>query len=231
MSVSVEAPAWSLDLVGRPALIEGGRVLTMVSAARGLGVFTDYEPGRELTGAELVALPVTGECVEVQDGSESVSGQWLGLVSEGPSVGHVDAFVLCGGSVRQVRAEAPEADARQSVTGPADEGQRVALSALLAEARSHYQTRARQEARMETLVEDAHRFADDSDLCERFDDFMGEHGLPRRSRDFEVRVEVTATLHLTRPGASLDDVIDELSTDEVFDALTRDVIQFNAEDY
>lgn len=44
------------------------------------------------------------------------------------------------------------------------------------------------------LVEDAHQMANEKDLCGEFDDFMEEHGLPRRMKTFEVTVQFTGTI-------------------------------------
>lgn len=43
----------------------------------------------------------------------------------------------------------------------------------------------------------AHRWADDNKLGLIFDEFMEEHGLPARLRDWTVNVEVPITLELT----------------------------------
>lgn len=53
------------------------------------------------------------------------------------------------------------------------------------------------EARMKALVADAHRWADDNKLGLIFDEFMEEHGLPARLRDWTVKVEVPITLEFT----------------------------------
>ena len=53
------------------------------------------------------------------------------------------------------------------------------------------------EARMKALVADAHRWADDNKLGLIFDEFMEEHGLPGRPRDWIVKVEVPITLEFT----------------------------------
>lgn len=50
---------------------------------------------------------------------------------------------------------------------------------------------------MEALVADAHQWADENELCSAFDDFMEEHGLPARLRDWTVKVEVPITLEFT----------------------------------
>lgn len=52
---------------------------------------------------------------------------------------------------------------------------------------------ARHARQVDKLVEDAHSWADENDLCSRFDDFMVEHDLPPRDRDFDVEVKVTLT--------------------------------------
>ena len=53
------------------------------------------------------------------------------------------------------------------------------------------------EARMKALGAYAHRWADDNKLGLIFDEFMEEHGLPARLRDWTVKVEVPITLELT----------------------------------
>lgn len=53
------------------------------------------------------------------------------------------------------------------------------------------------EARMKALVADAHQCADDNKLGLIFDEFMEEHGLPARKKDWTVKVEVPITLEFT----------------------------------
>lgn len=50
---------------------------------------------------------------------------------------------------------------------------------------------------MEALVADARQWADENELCSAFDEFMEEHGLPARLRDWTVKVEVPITLEFT----------------------------------
>nr|DAV81469.1 MAG TPA: hypothetical protein [Caudoviricetes sp.] len=50
---------------------------------------------------------------------------------------------------------------------------------------------------MEALAADAHQWADNNELCSAFDEFMEEHGLPARPRDWTVKVEVPITLEFT----------------------------------
>jgi hypothetical protein len=55
------------------------------------------------------------------------------------------------------------------------------------------------------LVEDAHQTATDRDWCGEFDDFMEDHGLPRREREWEVTVQATVTVTRTVTASSEDD--------------------------
>ncbi|MFF0818627.1 hypothetical protein ACFYVR_26290 [Rhodococcus sp. NPDC003318] len=66
--------------------------------------------------------------------------------------------------------------------------------------------RERRESWLESLVSDAHEWADSNSLCGEFDRFMDEHGLPGRDRDYEVTVDVTVTtrLTITRTASSAD---------------------------
>lgn len=232
MSVSVDAPAWSLDLEGRPALIEAGRLLTTVTAVRGRDVFTAHEPGTALSADEVVTLPVIGESVVAVSGGREVRGCWLGMVVERASGGPFEAFLLAGGEVARVCFEPSQVEARRVVLAPACADAWEAMAALLSEARKHAQTRSANAERIDTLVQDAMAYADEHDLCERFDDFMEAHDLPRRSRDFDLAIDVTTTVRFTRPGASVHAAIESLTREEVFRAIEMDGIDYTArEDY
>ena len=52
--------------------------------------------------------------------------------------------------------------------------------------------------------------------------------MPRRSRDYQLLVEVTATVYLSRSATSEDNAIDSLTTQEVFDLLTVQSIDYEA---
>ncbi|HLS46851.1 MAG TPA: hypothetical protein VK045_15595 [Ornithinicoccus sp.] len=56
--MAAEAPAWSIDLVGRPAVVD--EEITTVTALRGTEVFTASEPGTGREAETVVVLPVTG---------------------------------------------------------------------------------------------------------------------------------------------------------------------------
>ena len=93
-----------------------------------------------------------------------------------PSQGPADAYI---------RAEKAEADVAywKAKAGEAENR----LKAL----------EAKHAADMQALVADAHQWADDNELCSTFDEFMEEHGLPARLRDWVVQVEVPITLEFT----------------------------------
>ncbi len=230
MTVSVESPTSSVDLVGRPAVLKDGGVMTTVTAVRGFDVFTAREPGQARPGGDVVTLPVVGELV---DDGDAVRGYWLGLLEDAAvcADGRLEASVLSGSEVRTVSVEPSRVDARRVVTGRATEGERAAMSALLAEARAHRRTQQAHQARIDRLVEDAHEWADDNSLCTRFDDFMDEHSLPRRSRDYDLRVEVRATVYLTRTGTDADNAAESLTREDVFAAISADDISWDAEEH
>lgn len=50
-----------------------------------------------------------------------------------------------------------------------------------------------------SLVEDAHRWADENSLCGVFDQFMRKHELPPRRREYQAPATVTLTLNLAVP--------------------------------
>lgn len=50
-----------------------------------------------------------------------------------------------------------------------------------------------------TLVEDAHQWADNNNLCGEFDHFMRDHDLPPRRREFKAPASVTLTVELPVP--------------------------------
>lgn len=227
--VVVDAPAWSVDLIGRPAFMVADQRVTEIASTRGCGVFTVNEPHREMSDTEVVALPVLGEFLRTWNGSRDVDGHWLGLCPEGAVGGRLTGLVMEGAQVQRVSFEPGQVDARRVVTGRAGEGERSAMAAVLAEALAHERTKQAHESRIARLVEDAHAEADSRDWCGEFDDFLERAGLPRRSRDYLLRVEVTATLYVTHEGVSEDAAIDSLTKQEVFDLLKAEQIDVEAE--
>lgn len=93
------------------------------------------------------------------------------------------------------------------------------------------------EARLGRIVVAAHGYADQYDLCERFDDFMESQGLPPRSRDFVVEVDATVRVRVSMSARNGDaaagkvddyaiaDAIQEMSRETLYHAIQdRDVV-------
>ena len=220
---------FGIDLVGRPAVVD--HELTTVATVEGGEVFTVLEPGQGRGAEEVTTLPVAGEFVEIADViPEAVNGCWLGPVEQGPRLGeHLTALVLVDSSVREVVMPVTMADARRIVrAGTVKDG--TALEALLAEARAHRCTQRKHSRWVDQLVAEAHEEADDRGWCEEFDSFMQRAGLPRRTRDYDLCVEVTATVRVTRCASSAEEAIDGLTREDVWDAIGADNIEWSAEE-
>ena len=86
------------------------------------------------------------------------------------------------------------------------------VSDALAQAREQGRRQAETEAqqRLDALVADAHEWAEEHELCERFDRFCREHGLREREYDVTVRVTLSVPVSLTLP--STDDVEDTFTS-------------------
>lgn len=157
-TMAAEAPPWSTDLVGRPAVVD--HEITTVTALRGTQVFTAREPGTAREAETVVMLPVTGEIVEIPDvlpKGETVTGYWLGTVEQGSRVHEAfSVLVLSDATVHQLVVPVAKADARQVVKARATEGEQSAMVALLGEARAHIRTRRDHAAWVDRLVADAH---------------------------------------------------------------------------
>ena len=90
-----------------------------------------------------------------------------------PSQGPADAYIRAEKAEADVaywKAKAEEAEARESAL------------------------KEKHEADMEALAADAIQWAEEHELCSAFDDFMEEHGLPTRLRDWTVKVTMPVTL-------------------------------------
>ena len=228
-TMAAEAPVWSIDLVGRPAVVD--HEMTIVTALRGTEVFTAREPGIGREAESVVMLPVTGEFVEIAEvmpSGEAVKGYWLGPVETGGRVHETfSVLVLSESKVQRLVMPVAKADARQLVKGRASEGERAAMGALLTEARAHNCTRRDHEAWCDRLVSEAHSEADDRQWCGEFDDFMARVGLPRRSRDYDLEVEVSATVRVTLTATSEEEATDALTREDVWAALGEDNITWD----
>ncbi|WP_043650828.1 hypothetical protein [Cellulosimicrobium cellulans] len=220
------APTWSIDLIGRPAIRDGER--TTITAVRGEHIYTADTPGVARAANELVALPVLGEHVRTAGGT---TGYWIGTLDDEPVPACVlRTVILCDNRIQTFDLNVAYLDARTVVDGRASEGERAAMGALLTTHLAHLATIREHRQWIDTLTADAHEHADDQQWCEQFDDFMDEHGLARRARDYELRVQVTATVYLSRNAVSLDAAIDALDGDTLLAALAADDLAWDAEE-
>lgn len=218
-----EVPVGSSDLIGRLAWREHAGMLTSVVAADEATTRTADAPGRDLARGEVVVLPALGEGVLVMDGDVQVQGTWLGLADEYFPGASAEVLLLCAGEVTTASVALSACDARAVVTAPATAGtpgSEALLGALLATARSAHRARRTAEERVDALISDAHEYADRHSLCSDFDDFMEDHGFPRRTREIELTVNITATIYLTRCAENADDAIESVLTSEVMERLT-----------
>lgn len=229
MSVVVEIQAREVALSDRPAFVVEGHRFTQIIGADGEGVRTDVEPGRVLLRDEVAALPVLGEFVETRNEEGPVRGWWLGEGVPRMSGDRLAVMVLSGQEVRRVLLEPMLADARRIVTGRAGEAERAVMVTLLAEARLHDQAMRQHERWTDALVADAHETAQRHGLCEVADALLERHGLPARSSDFDLRVEVSATVYLTRSGRDLAEAVSGVTKQDVLMLLGADDLSIEVE--
>lgn len=229
MSVVVEISAGGVELTDRPAFVVEGQRFTQIIGTDGEGVRTEAEPDRVLLRDEVAALPVLGEFVETRTEEGPVRGWWLGPGVPRMSGDRLAAMVLSGPEVRRVLLEPMLADARRIVTGRAGEAEQTVMVTLLAEARLHDQALRQHERWTAALVEDMHETAQRHEMCPVADALMERHGLPARSSDFDLRVEVTATLYLTRSGRDLAEAVSGVTKPEVLALLGADDLSIDVE--
>ena len=77
------------------------------------------------------------------------------------------------------------------------------------------------EARLERIVDAAHEYASDNDLCERFDQFMISQGLRPRSWDYVCEVDVTVRVRIPVASHSADAAGSEVSDQLVAAAIAE----------
>jgi len=174
--------------------------------------------------AEVIPLPMMGERVEVATEQGMVVGVWVQRITTPGSHldernGFVTALLVVGGELRQMRCQAGEWDARRTVREQPDPPLRDVLALLLAEQAASRDQLVTHEAWRDNLVAEAHDWATREDLCGRFDDFMSEMGLPGRSRDYSVAVEVTFTVYVSVSAVDAEDAEEMVSRQDVADAI------------
>jgi hypothetical protein len=89
---------------------------------------------------------------------------------------------------------------------------------------------AEHQAWIERSVALAHQYADDNDLCSRFDEFMQELGLPGRQRDFNVDVCITFNVTVTARGATAEDAMNEVDSEDIAQAV-REATRYSLPDW
>lgn len=78
---------------------------------------------------------------------------------------------------------------------------------------------AKHQDKLETIVDAAHSYADDNNLCGVFDRFMLSQGLRPRSRDYDVTVDVQLRISLTQSGHDADAACENVSDDQIASVL------------
>lgn len=155
--------------------------------------------------------PTVGAEVQVQSNGAQHVGLYLGRCGEvtllwSPTSGGVIEVV--GASHLVVKA-----------AETSDPTQLLILRALAVEAVARHRQMRDHRAWIDQLVCAAHEAADDRDWCSDFDDLMDGLGLPRRTRDYDVRVRFTASVLVNVTATSIDDATEQITTDDVRQAL------------
>lgn len=209
--------------------------------------FEDIEVGQVFCGAEPETQDNYHYAMEKVD-----IGTWLMLVFDGAKFAGTEFFdVRKMETLRQ--AGDPDFRMEKSIMIRMLHRGSMALQREKSEERSqlvgqvetlqHEITRNAQEIRSwqdwrDTLETDAHEMADDNNLCETFDNFMEDHGMNRRMRDFsatlvlEIPVSVTVRAHNEAEAEEIFEHglqrMDENSiTEEVIDELESSVDSAN----
>lgn len=240
-------------LAGRVVVVkDGGEIISDVTSAPGSVSVTVGVPERVLGPDEFIPLPAAGErVVAVTRSGEHVSGRFLTadldhvsrvagdfvrvalLVEDATSSPAAATTAPNGSSVVRWVSDVPLAgwDALQCVRGDSAGVTVESLTAALAgQVRDRQAVERKRGVWLCDLVARAHDEANERDWCSEFDDFMESVGLDRRTREYELRVAVSATLYFTRESTNLDAAIDSIEDDDVCNRLTSGDISFDVEE-
>lgn len=77
------------------------------------------------------------------------------------------------------------------------------------------QALVRHQDRLEAIVDAAHTYADENNLCSVFDEFMRENGLRPRSRDYEITVDVRLRITVEQSGHDADSANDNVDDSQI----------------
>lgn len=181
----------------------------MVSEALAAGV----QPGAVVC-AQLVDGPVAGWLV-VEETAVAGEDRLCAVVAL------ENCSVIAAGAVSEVRLvgdQVPTAD-------PMPAWAPVIAGAFWAARRARAETQAARSAltehqqRLERIVDAAHEYASDNDLCERFDRFMLSQGLRPRSREWVCEVDATIRVRIPVSSHSADAAGGEVTDQMVLDAI------------
>lgn len=138
------------------------------------------------------------------------------------SAGNLTLVSVRDGEVVTVEVAAHAADPRYALTTPTTDERADLVAALIAvhakveTAEAHVKAAAR---RLDSIVEDAHEWADEENLCSKFDRFCEEHNLPAREREWRVSVNVSTTVTVYVTASSEQDARDLVDSGNVTRAL------------
>lgn len=210
-----------LDLSARDVYVSATH--TLVAATSTDNISVTLATGATLGPDDFVPLPRIGERVQIEAYGRTIAGVYLGRADHHGGGPVMTAFVLDGQSVVTGSAPVTVWDARKAITDPVQPDPAVTeVLAVLAETcRARARDKAAHQQWIDDLVEDAHEWADEHSLCERFDEFCSRHSLPTRERDYEVRVNVSMSTRVTvtRTAGSAEDAEDAVDRDDVREAL------------
>lgn len=165
-----------------------------------------------LTPAPAFELEVGCE-VEVVGSHRTVEGTYLGEVRGSHLVFDQTAGVVIVGDVQRLAVRR---------AAPVDPGKLLLLRALAAEATGRYRETVAHAEQIDEIVRVAHEEADVRDWCEEFDGIMDRLGLPRREREYSVRVRYSGSVVLSVTATSEDEALSLVSLQSVRDELEND---------
>lgn len=145
--------------------------------------------------------------------------------------GKCEYLRVCAEFVTRSDLEAPgEAGAVLSVGAPSNRELHL-IQQGLERHQAMDQLRALNDEKWRTLECDAHEWADEHSLCEQFDQFMVEHGMQARVREYTVTVDTTIQLrHAIAVEASSPDMAKEdLDMEAVLNGLPEELDPRSAE--
>ena len=210
-----------------------GRWITVGSASSGVVVDTT---GQAFARNSLIVPPEVGDRVRVvtTDGA-ALDGYWLGQTElpagEGPVI-EATVFTTQGAiETRRASITTLLDESSCRVEGePNPETVRLLVGQLAYVGEAARKADERFQARIDSIVEEAHQEARDRDWCSEFDDFMERMGLPRRMHEYELRVQVPATVWVTVEAESLEDAKNQVDSEMVWDRLQRSDLDMSEAD-